>query len=207
MSEQVYSFIKQYNTILRRYVVGSSQVEEICRELYRKHQRALDLIFQYKPDVELDISEYLQSCIRRHQEAMILDSAGKTTIRFTTPVLDSLIEKASEGWSASKRILLFEFGNYDKRLVLLFYVGPGPAEYRDRLLEFFRGRPDIFKLVSRTIGKKWHAVYKKEFLRKGDLEGATIDELKPKIDKKMSEFLEEDLPKINEYFEQNWRSD
>ena len=61
-----------------------------------------------------------------------LDSASKTSIRFAISVFDKNIHKIAEGWSKSNRILLFEFKNYDNRLLLNLYVGPGPKEYRDK---------------------------------------------------------------------------
>jgi len=203
LGANVLNFISQYNIILRRYIVGNSEIEQICRQIYKKHQQALDIIFQYKPDLDLEVSEYLQECLKKN-ENIILEGAGKTIIRFTSLVLDNLIKKISEGWSSSKRILLFEFSNYQKRLALRLYIGPGEQGYRTRLIEFFKKDPALFKLAVRTFGKKWHAVYQKEFLRKKDYENSTMDDLKPLIDKKLSEFLNEDLVKINTCFEKNW---
>ncbi len=35
------------------------EIEDICRKIYSKHKKALDLIFDYRPDLELTVSEYL----------------------------------------------------------------------------------------------------------------------------------------------------
>jgi hypothetical protein len=35
--------------------VGQSEVEKIAIEIYKKHQEALDIIFQYKPDIYLTL--------------------------------------------------------------------------------------------------------------------------------------------------------
>jgi len=203
MNESVYEFIRQYSVILRRYIVGNSEIEQICRQIYKKHEKALDLIFQYRPDLDLEVSEYLQELIRQESE-LILDTPGKTAIRFTSNSIDNKIEKKSEGWSTSKRILLFEFANYYKRLVLRLYIGPGDQDYRNKLIEFFKAKPELFKLADRTFGKKWHAVYSKEFLKVKDYEDKDIEDLKPIINKHFNNFLQEDLRKINEYFEQKW---
>ncbi len=91
LSSKVALFLSQYNTILRRYIVGQSEVEKIAVEIYKKHKEALDIIFQYKPDTYLILSEFLQKELKENKD-IILDSAGKTVIRFTTKVLDSLIK-------------------------------------------------------------------------------------------------------------------
>lgn len=206
LNENVINFISHYKTILRRYIVGESEIEKICKQIYKKHQQALDLIFQHKPDMQKTISEYLKSLISKSDET-IFDSSGKTYISFTTPTLEKLVDKISEGWTKSKRILLFDFENRDTRLVLRLYVGPGNIDYRERLLRFFKEdkqKTKLFKLALRTFGKKWHRVYQKEFLRKQDYDDATIDELKEKIDKKFTDFFSEDLTKINRYFKEMW---
>jgi hypothetical protein len=107
LSSPVALFLSQYNTILRRYVVGQSEVEKIAVEIYKKHKEALDIIFQYKPDIYLELSEFTQAELRKDKE-IIVDSAGKTVIRFTSKILDQLVEAVGEGWSKSKRILMFE---------------------------------------------------------------------------------------------------
>jgi hypothetical protein len=38
LNPNIYSFISQYQTILRRYVVGDSEVERIAKEIYKKHK-------------------------------------------------------------------------------------------------------------------------------------------------------------------------
>ena len=47
------------------------------------------------------------------------------------------------------------------------------------------------------IGKKWHAVYQKEILKKTDYENADFDEIREKIDIKFDDFIEKDLKDIN----------
>jgi len=203
LSEMVAEFISQYKTILRRYIVGNSEVEQICQEIYKKHKAALDLIFQYKPDIELEISQYLQQKITS-TPSLILDTSGKTAIRFTTDYLDSIIEKVSEGWSKSKRILLFEFYNYDQKLHINLYIGPGPEAYRKQLFDLCCENPGLFKLTQRKFGIKWHSVYQKKFLTKRDIEDAAFSDLSEAIDKKWDDFIGGDLPKILENFKNRW---
>ena len=122
LSGNVLMFLRNYNEILRRYLVGESEIEKICKQIYNKHKEAIDLIFQYRPDTQLEVSEYVQDKINGHNE-LIADTLGKTVIRFTSKTIDAAFDKVSEGWSKSKRILLFEFSNYDSRLQLLLYIG------------------------------------------------------------------------------------
>jgi len=198
LNDNIYTFIKQYSQILKRYIVGNSEIEKISKQIYQKHKTALDIIFQYKPDMASDISEYLQNLI--HQEPkLIFDSAGKTLIRFSTPEIDSKIPKVSQGWLRSKRLVVYEFQNFDNKLMLRLYIGPGDKELRKLLFDFFSKKPVLFPLTKRTMGSKHHCLFQKEFLRKKEYEEKEYEDLVPIINKKWKEFIENQLPQIDAY--------
>lgn len=203
LSSNVVLFLSQYNTILRRYIVGQSEVENIAIEIYKKHQEALDIIFQYKPDIYLELSEFLQNQLRNNDE-IIIDTAGKTIVRFTTKSIDPLVKALGEGWTKSNRIVLFEFSLYENRVALRLYIGPGDTDYREFLKQFFLKKKELFKLADRKFGTKWHAVYQDNFLSKKDFEQKDSDELKKKVDKKLVEFFEKELPMIHNHFIETW---
>ena len=74
----------------------------------------------------------VQSLINSNNH-LIIDSAGKTVIRFTTNTIESKIPKISEGWLKTKRLLIYEVYNYDNRLAIRLYLGPGEKQYREDL--------------------------------------------------------------------------
>ena len=204
LSSKVALFLEHYNTILRRYFVGQSEVEKIAIEIYKKHKDALDIIFQYKPDIYLELSELIQQLLRNNGN-IIIDTVGKTVIRFTTKTIDRLVDKVGDGWSKSKRILLFEFSLYDYKVNLRLYIGPGDNNYRELLRELFLKKKDTFKLVDRRFGTKWHAVYQKSFLIKKDFEIKENDELKTTLSNKTYDFFEKDLSVIDNFIADNWQ--
>jgi hypothetical protein len=52
-----------YVKMLRRHIVSDSEIAELCRKIYSKHQRALDLIFEHRPDLQLEIANKLKEII------------------------------------------------------------------------------------------------------------------------------------------------
>ncbi len=132
---------------------------------------------------------------------LILDSAGKTSVRFTTKIIDSKISKISEGWLKSKRLLAYEFYNYDNRLALRLYIGPGEKNYREALFAFLSQKKELFTLTSRTLGRKWHCVYQNEFLKKKDFEDKEYEELQEIIDSKWNEFINHQMKEIDDYID------
>ena len=186
--------------------MGQSEVEKIAVEIYKKHKEALDIIFQYKPDIYLELSEFIQGELKKNKN-IIVDSGGKALIRFTTKLLDSLIDKVGEGWTKSKRILMFEIDIYNDRVNLRLYIGPGDNDYREALRQFFLKQKDLFKLVDRKFGTKWHAVYQKRIPIKRDFDEKDNDELKETTSSKLGDFFEKYLPKIENYIADNWQKE
>ena len=40
--------------------MSDSEIAELCRQIYRRHQRALDLIFEHRPDLQKDLADKLK---------------------------------------------------------------------------------------------------------------------------------------------------
>lgn len=203
LSNSIFDFLTQYCTVLRRYIMPNSEIEEICKKIYQKHQQALDLIFQYKPDIDSEVSELVQDLVKKYDN-LVLDSAGKTFIRFTSKALDVLIPKEGQGWVSSNRILLFEFSNYSKRLVLRLYIGPGDNEIRNKLHSIAKMDTRLFNRSDRKLASKWLAIYQKEFIKTNDYEESDVVELGDSISKKFTAFNSEELPKIEKHMTDKW---
>jgi len=196
LSERVRLFIEQYIETLRRYIVGDRELEQICRQIYNKHKKALDLIFEYKPDLYSDISNDLQEFIK-NTPGLILDDSNKTYIRFTTELLDKHFGKNGSGWTSSNRLLLFEFQNRDNKLVLKLIIGPGDQETRERLYHAAVSHKEIFDPAGK-LTRQFTQIFKQEFLTKYFDEEYDYEEIKKQIEVKFSKFLENDLVKIHE---------
>lgn len=204
ITESVAEFINHYNTILKRYFMGNSEVEKICKSIYKKHSEALDLIFQYKPDTLMEISNYLQEIIKKEVD-MDFDSAGKTVIRFSNKTIDSRFEKVSEGWLKSKRVIAFEFSNYD-RLVLRLYLGPTDQKTREELFETFKKDSKLFTHAKGKLYDKHNCLYQTVFVTKKQYNEDDLDTIKEIIDTKLKHFMKHDMVLINQFIEKNWGS-
>lgn len=200
LSDNVYNFIDQYKRILRRYIVEKGEIEEICRKIYSKHQRALDLIFEYRPDLELMVSEYLTEMLPKFH--LIKISGAKTYIHFTTEILDRKIKKL--GSVASERIFFYYFVNSNKKIQLRLSICPGNPEYREKLYKFCLERPDLFNVVKKNLSPEWHSVLSKTILSTKEYETEDIEILKSKIENNFEKFLSNEMKEIDRYFEEKW---
>lgn len=98
--------INNYVETIRRDIVGDERLAKICADIYYKHKRALDLIFENKPDRASDVAEYFRNWgVEKTKEGaieIVLDKCNKTYTRFKTPTMSKILPDADEaqsGWS------------------------------------------------------------------------------------------------------------
>ncbi len=187
--------ITHYVQMIRRHIVNESEIARLCQEIYRKHRPALDLIYQYIPDKQAAIREILDQLIAETPQ-MVADQGGKSAIRFTLREWDAPLLRKGAGWTTTGRILLFEFNNRPTFLSLGLYIGPGPADIRQKLLNIALKHRPPFRSAWHNLRPKWHSIYSRQFLteqQEADLEG---DDLKEKIRAEWVKFIEHDLTEM-----------
>ena len=196
LSSEILSFISHYKDMLRRYVMNDSEIQEICGKIYKRHKKAIDIIFEYKPDKLLEIHDCLVDLIKEDSN-LILDDSSKTYIRFIPKKLD-LIPKTGTGWTTTKRILLFELNNNPNGVDLYFIIGPGPQEIREQLYEIAKSNSSIFNKSKRKLSKVWFTIYKKSIMESKDYEDKDVSEIKDVLKVELEKFKSSDLPKIED---------
>jgi hypothetical protein len=203
IGSDIQTLMAHYCQMLRRHILSESEIAELCRKIYRKHQRALDLIYEYRPDQQADIQTILESLIQTQPE-LRLDHCSKAYVRFIPQKWDVPIMLQGKGWTNSGRILLFEFNNGPTKLRLSLIIGPGPEETRQQLFEAALENR-LFKPPFRNLMKKFNTIYTSDWLTSKLFNDASIDELELEIKKKWKHFLEHDLPLIQEFLDkQSW---
>lgn len=102
--------IAHYTQMLRRHIVDDSEIAGLCQQIYQRHRRALDLINKHRPNAQAEIKKVLEELIN-DEPGLELDRTVKTMINFADPQWDTPPMKTGRGWTASGRVLLFEFQN------------------------------------------------------------------------------------------------
>lgn len=192
MDPAVHTLMTHYARTLRRHVVSDSQIAELCRRLYGKHKRALDLIYEHRPDRQAQLYDLLAELVRGTPD-LVPDVSSKQYVRFGVTAWDHPVLRSGTGWTKTGRILLFEFENAPEKLALGLYVGPGPAETRQLLVERARDHMPPFK-VGKSSTKYHHSIYRRSFLLASDLEHPDWDQVEAKVRQRWQEFVTTDLP-------------
>jgi len=77
----VHALMAHYARMLRRHIVEDSEIADLCRQIYRRHQRALDLIFEHRPDRLAEVQAILLDLVASRDD-LILDTSAKQVVRF-----------------------------------------------------------------------------------------------------------------------------
>ncbi len=198
LGADVQTLMRHYAQMLRRHIMPDSDVAQLAQRIYKKHQRALDLIFEHRPDLQSELADFLQPMIQ-DTPGMILDHCTKTAVRCLPEAWDTPVLRQGQGWTPTGRMLLLEFGNSSERLSLKLYIGPGPQAVREQLFELALTHPHLFNNAKRRgafLSGSYKTIYVQDFLRARDFEGAALDDLTPKVQRLWDEFVGKRLGEV-----------
>ncbi|WP_008316850.1 PD-(D/E)XK nuclease family protein [Leptolyngbya sp. PCC 6406] len=138
LSSDIAISMRHYVDLIRRHLMSESDIAELCRKIYKQHRQAIDLIYEHRPDLRSDIEAYLSQLIQEFSGSanLELDSIYGRWIRFVPKEWDELgFQKTCARWSASKRLLMFEFWNDPQSLELRLVIGPGDAKFKQPIYQ------------------------------------------------------------------------
>ncbi len=202
---------KHYTEMLRRHIVGDSEIASLSRQIYQKHRRAIDLIYEHR--------SAHQEAIRKVLVRLIEETPGLVyNTRFTRYPEGEWISFRVQEWEVSTLkvgegaykdcILLFVFGNLPDKLQLQLQFGPGDEEIRDKLFDIARDNQAVFNNASAPLERET-AIFSRSVLTSEFYVDAVDADRGREIRKQWSDFLENDLPRIDAALKQErwiWES-
>ncbi len=192
LGPEVRSFMLHYVEMLRRHIVEDSEIQELSRRIYKTHRRALDIIFEYRPDRTFEVSEFLREFVGA-QESLVVDQCSKAYVRFWLRALDDL-PKDGTGWTRSGRLLLFEIDLSASDVRIKAILGPGPQDLRDRVYEWIKAHGTPFNRAATKLYPQWWSFHSDSWLNKARFEALDSEDLKRQIGDRFRLFLDSELP-------------
>ncbi len=171
-----------------------SEIAQLCADIYKKHQRALDLIYAHLPDDRLRFREFLEDLVATTPGIQPVYSI-KTYIRFRPVEWDQPAFNAGTGWKPSTALTAFEFVNSPDQLTIELEIGPGPDKTRLQLYELARANQPPFKTQLR-LGKEWSKIYGRQIVETKQYRELEIEERFELVRQWWAQFLEGDLGNI-----------
>ncbi len=173
-----------------------SEIARLCQQIYRNHQRALDLILEHRPDDQAVMRDFLVNLISARGD-LVLQNVSKRRVHFTIPDWDRWLAPTGDQWRPDGQLLYFQFRNEPTKVNIELVVGPGPQELRDLLISAARTTGSPLKATSRST-TTWMIIFNLNVLAARDFETAGLDDLKDRVGKRWLEFLDHGLPVIRE---------
>ncbi len=192
LNDEIRLFVQQYLDMVRRYIVEESDVQELCRRIYRNHHQALDLIFDHRPDRAAEVSQVIQDYIGSRDD-LISEQSTRTLTRFLPRDMDVLPHEGTGEYVRSKRMLLWELdSNRERGVELKLVLGPGSQHVRKAVYEKAERLPQAFGKVQSKLGVKWHIWPQKTretWIAPKEFEDISDEEIRNRIEEKLEDFL------------------
>ena len=193
MGSDVQVLLRHYIQMLQTRIMSETPIAQLCREIYRKHKRALDLILEHRPDRQDVIRRYLEELVAA-EPGLIPEDSSKSYVRFAVATWESPFLRQGQGWTRSGRMLLFEMENYADNVRIRLGIGPGPVDVRRRLFEFAQDHK-IFNTRG-ALRQKWNTIYSRPLVAAKAAADLETEELKEKLRAEWQRFLATDFPEI-----------
>jgi hypothetical protein len=190
---EVQVFLRHYSDMLRRHIMRESTIEELCQRIYTKHQQALNLLFEYRPDRQLEITRFLEDLVNANPN-WELDVGTREVVHFAPRSWEPSEQRVGAGWTKSRRVLLFEAYNRNG-IKLHLYIGPGDQDYRRRVFDGACAN-NVFKPTQKMLGAKWNRIWSTEILTAEDYE-QDMEWIQNRIRERMETFEEKQFPAID----------
>jgi hypothetical protein len=189
--------ITHYLTLIKRYVVSDSEVARLCRKIYSKHQKAIDLIIEHRPDIQMFLKDLVEKLIEAKPDQLKKEHSTKAYIRFTHKnwLRNPIFLSGSGEWVKSENIMMFEVKNNDRGLFFSLIIGPGDPSVRKRIHEIALTNKSVFKGVYKPITPKYTQIFTRQLLTPKDFDKET-DEIERKVVDKWNKILTDDVEQI-----------
>lgn len=132
--------ISNYIDAIRRDIVGDERLAQICAEIYKKHQKAIDLIVENKPDKASGLADLFKQWAQNKTEAgeieVVLDKCSKKYTRFKTKAMSEILPDADEplsGWNTTNNYFYDIVNNAGNEFYIQFAISS--KNLSDELME------------------------------------------------------------------------
>jgi len=188
----VSAFMASYVEMLRRHIVEDSEIQTLCDKIYKRHRRALEILFEFQPDRASEIKEYVVSELVRKMAQLHEDHCSKAYIRFIPKSLDFL-PLHGERWTTSKRMILIEIDQSDGDIKLKVILGPGRKATRERIHAYIAKHSSVFNRANTKYYPQWWSFHREIWVTRKEYEEMDADELKQRIAVKFGDFVTGEL--------------
>jgi hypothetical protein len=174
--------IEHYLQTIRSRFMPNSEVAALASKIYAAHSRALDILFEFRPDNLQLLTDELEACLVAASDSCAIRPMHTTKgfVRFIPAAWATLKNLPSERWS----IFLCEINVVGGKVILRSFVEPKcPPVLRSRLFDLSRSEEFPNTVKRAKASELWYTFYavKGAPLNLAELEPKEIPDLAKKI--------------------------
>lgn len=123
--------LESYLRLLEEKFMDESEVARTAFRIYQQHRRALDIIFEHRPDNLQVVSQKVRALFQEQADryGIVMTVCTKTYIRFVPKAWDQPGNKHGQAWAGSNRTILFELMLREGRPELRVVTGRAPEAW------------------------------------------------------------------------------
>jgi PD-(D/E)XK nuclease superfamily len=191
---EVRTFLQQYVEMVGRHIVEDSEIQALCRKIYDRHRKALDMLFEYKPDRTQAVNAMLLELLTARPE-LVADHCTKSYVRFAPATLE-FIPKVGSGWTPTGRMLVFEIQNVNGEVKLSLILGPGEQAIRDLLYSTIHSHPKVFNKATQPVYPKFWTCHREKWIGPKQYEELDADAFKHELEQHFDHLVTNHVPAI-----------
>ena len=201
-SAEVLAFLRQYADVLRRDILGDTEVRDLARKIYAQHSTAIELIYQHKPNPQSETQEILKEIIENRDDWEFETEYQRQShlTRFLPvewkqfPVLET-----GTGWPPCKSLLLFEFYYSNYNLCFQLALSPGTDESVRQVIDSCVRKLPGIKPRETNPGSSWGIYYiDQDVLTSADFEQWDLESIRSKLQSKVPALAANEYPQIRD---------
>ncbi len=192
LSPDVKMSVEHYARMVKRRILGDPETVRLCQQMYRKHKRAFDLIFEHRPDHQMSNRDILFNLVS-NEESLVLTGKSKGFVWFHPREWEV---PGLQGNTDRNGFLRFVFHNRPDGIDLFLETSPGDEATRRKLFEMGQKNEMLFNYLVDPDTDRWPKLYRRTLLTPSLSEDVSDHEREQEIRGQWAGFLEEDLPRI-----------
>ena len=181
INDEIKLFVQQYLEMVRRHIVEDSEIQELCRRLYQNHRRALDLIFENRPDHAAKLSQVIQGYIESRDD-IISEYFSNTRVHFMPRCMADILPP---------KMLLWGLENRDGRVQFRLTLCPGPQHIREQVYKKAESMPSLFDgSKAKRLSNSYHSFFSETWITRKESEELSDEQIEQRIEEKIQSFLD-----------------
>lgn len=190
VGEDVCVLLTHYIEMIDRHFMTENEIAKLSRKIYQRHKKALDLIFEHRPDELTETNTYIVEVLKNYLTVdEEFDHCSKAYVRFAVKRWDAVDGQLSGSgqWTKTDRVILFEVVNSPAEIAVKLIVGPGDRAFREKVYSVSGEKPKLFKARSKSLYEKWTQIYKRKLVTKAQM-GLDLESVKNLIQQELEKF-------------------